>query len=222
MTEHIIRMPNLAISYVSIAHLAFVDIFFPEKYNVDMNNLTISEKRTGMVLMAAITCIATMAVRIPTPGTGYVNLGDGFALACGLILGPVAGSIAAGTGSALADLIGGYSSIAPATFVIKAFLATGAAICHMLLSGRSRTGSFNYINTAISGAVGELIMISGYYIYDVALTIYGNSRLNRNILIQALKDSSVQLPFNCLQASIGIATAIIVTPLLAKLIFRSK
>lgn len=187
-----------------------------------MDNLTISEKRTGMVLMAAITCIATMAVRIPTPGTGYVNLGDGFAVACGIILGPVAGSIAAGTGSALADLIGGYSSIAPATFVIKAFLATGAAICHMLLSGRSRMGSFNYINTAIEGAVGELIMISGYYLYDVARIIYGNSRLNRNILIQALKDSAVSLPFNCLQASIGIITAIIITPLMARLMFRSK
>ena len=185
-----------------------------------MNNLTISEKRTGMVLMAAITCIATMVIRIPTPGGGYVNLGDGFALACGMILGPLAGPIAAGTGSALADLISGYSSIAPATFVIKAFLATGSAISIRLLAGRSRTVTFNYINTAIAGAVGELIMISGYYIFDVARTIYGNNRLNRSILIQALRDSSVELPFNCLQASIGIVIAIIITPLLARLMSR--
>ena len=185
-------------------------------------NLTISEKRTGMVLMAAITCIATMAVRLPTPGNGYVNLGDGFALACGMILGPLAGPIAAGTGSALADLIGGYSSIAPATFVIKAFLATGAAISLKLLSGRSRAGTFNYINTAIAGAVGELIMITGYYVYDVARVLYGNSRLNRSILIQALRDSAAELPFNCLQASIGIVIAIIVTPLMGRLMFRSR
>ena len=187
-----------------------------------MNNLTISEKRIGTVLMAAITCISAMLVRIPTPGNGYVNLGDGFALACGLILGPLSGSIAAGTGLALADLINGYSSIAPATFVIKAFMATGAAICYRLLAGRYRSRSYNYINIAIAGAAGELIMIAGYYIYDVAYAIYSNNRLNRNILIQVFKDALIRLPFNLLQASIGIVIAIIITPLLAKLIFRGK
>ena len=187
-----------------------------------MNNLTMSEKRIGIVLMAAITCIATMLVRIPAPGDGYVNLGDGFALSCGLILGPLPGAIAAGAGSALADLISGYSHIAPATFVIKAFMATGAALCYRLLAGRSRAGSYNYIYTAISGAAGELIMISGYYIFDFARIIYGNNRLNRNILIQALRDSAIELPFNCLQASIGIVVAIIITPLMARLMFRGR
>jgi uncharacterized membrane protein len=187
-----------------------------------MYNLTISEKRIGIVLMAAITCIATIIVRIPTPVGGYVNLGDGFALACGMILGPLSGSIAAGAGSALADLINGYSSIAPATFVIKAFMATGASICLKLLAGRSRSGAYNYVNTAIAAATGELIMIAGYYIYDAAYAIYSNNRLNRNILMQALRNSSLKLPFEFLQASIGIAVAIIITPILAKLIFRGK
>ena len=60
-------------------------------------------------LLAAFTCIATMSIRIPTPGTGgYIHPGDAIVLLSGIILGPGYGFLAAGIGSALADLLGGY------------------------------------------------------------------------------------------------------------------
>ena len=46
-------------------------------------------------LLAALTCIATMVIKVPTPTLGYVHPGDGLVLLCGLILGPVYGSLAA-------------------------------------------------------------------------------------------------------------------------------
>ena len=60
-------------------------------------------------LFAALACVATMIIKIPTPGTsGYIHPGDAIVILSGAILGPVWGFFAAGIGSAMADLIGGY------------------------------------------------------------------------------------------------------------------
>ena len=81
-------------------------------------------KKTVMAaLMAALICVATFVVRIPTPLHGYVNLGDCLVLFAASILSPWYAALAAGLGSALADLISGYVIYAPATFVIKALMA---------------------------------------------------------------------------------------------------
>ena len=34
-------------------------------------------------LLAALTAVATMIIRIPTPTQGYIHLGDGMVLICG-------------------------------------------------------------------------------------------------------------------------------------------
>lgn len=60
-------------------------------------------------LLAALTAVATMIIRIPTPTQGYIHLGDGMVLICGILLGPGLGALAAGIGSMMADLIGGYA-----------------------------------------------------------------------------------------------------------------
>ena len=59
-------------------------------------------------LMAALVYVATSIIQIPSPVNGYVNLGDCFVLLAGWVLGPVYGSLAAGIGSALADMFTGY------------------------------------------------------------------------------------------------------------------
>ena len=71
-------------------------------------------------LLAALVAAATRVVQIPMPATqGYVNIGDAVIIAGSLILGGPAGGLAAGIGSALADLLGGYFHWAPFTLVIK-------------------------------------------------------------------------------------------------------
>lgn len=187
-----------------------------------MDNLTNSEKKVRVLLLATFTCISTIIVKLPVPGNGYVNLGDGFMLSCGMILGPIPGALAAGTGSALADLINRYSSIAPATFVIKALSATVAAIVYRLLTRKYFANRFSYIDVSIAGAAGEAFMIFGYYAYDVIRIIYNSDRLSRTILAQASSDAAVSLPYNLLQGAIGITVTAIVTPLLARLLIRNK
>ncbi len=187
-----------------------------------MERLTSSEKKVSILLLATLTCIATMIIKLPTPGGGYVNLGDGFVLACGMLFGPVYGALAAGAGSSLADCINGYSYIAPATFVIKAFTATGAAICYRLLTRHHVSERYSYINVSIAGAAGEFFMILGYYIYKAATPIYESGRLNRVVVQSAALSAASELPYDLLQAAAGIVIAVVMTPLLARLITRSR
>ena len=63
-----------------------------------------------VALFAALTCVATMFLRIPSPTGGYLNLGDGIALLSAFLLGPWLGGVAAGLGSMLADLQIGRAS----------------------------------------------------------------------------------------------------------------
>ena len=67
-----------------------------------------TKKMVIAALFAALACVATMAIRIPTPGTGgYIHPGDAVVILCGIFLNPGAAFLAAGMGSAMADLLGG-------------------------------------------------------------------------------------------------------------------
>ncbi len=79
-------------------------------------------------LLAALTYVATTVIKIPTPTGGYVHPGDGLVLLCGWILGPWWGGAAAGIGSMLVDLLGGYMSFVPGTLIIKFLDAMAAAL----------------------------------------------------------------------------------------------
>src|SRR5574344_1143290 len=77
------------------------------------------QKITITALFAALTFVATMVIKIPTPGTsGYIHPGDALVILSGVFLGPVYGFLAAGLGSMLSDLLGGYFLYAPVTFLI--------------------------------------------------------------------------------------------------------
>ena len=70
-------------------------------------------------LLAALCCVGTLVLQIPTPTGGFVNLGDTVILLSAFLLSPVYAALSAGIGSMLADIIAGYPQYAPATFVIK-------------------------------------------------------------------------------------------------------
>ena len=114
-------------------------------------------------LFAALTCVATMVIQIPSPMNGYVNLGDCFVLLAGWVLGPLYGSLAAGIGSALADMFTGYMHYAPGTFLIKAVMALIAwAVAKALIA---RFGGKRTLCKGISAVLAELFMVVGYYLY---------------------------------------------------------
>ena len=91
-----------------------------------MKNETI-RKLVLSAMFAALCCVATMIVQIPTVA-GYTNLGECMCLLAGLVLGPWYGFFAAGIGSGLADLLAGYAHYVPGTFLIKGLVALIAAL----------------------------------------------------------------------------------------------
>ena len=113
-------------------------------------------------LMAALACVATMIIKIPSPLKGYLNLGDCIVLVAGWMLSPTFGFLAAGLGSALADMFSGYATYAPATFVIKGLMALIAFYGFKLL--HKKLG--NMPSRIVSGVAAEILMILGYFVFE--------------------------------------------------------
>lgn len=137
-------------------------------------------------LLASLICVATMLIKIPSPLKGYLNLGDGIVLLSGWLLSPFYGFMAAGIGSALADIFSGYAIYSPATFVIKGVMAVAAYYIYKALC-KKHSNSFAVI---ISGLISETAMVLGYFIFEGVL--YGFS------------PSIVNIPANAIQGIAGI------------------
>ena len=135
---------------------------------------TKTKKIVMAALIAALACIATMLIKIPSPLKGYINLGDGVVLLAGWILSPIYGFLAAGLGTALADVFSGYAIYAPATFIIKGLMALIAFYGFKFL--KNKLGELP--SRIISGIVAEILMILGYYIFEGFLYGFTASLVN--------------------------------------------
>lgn len=142
-------------------------------------------------VLAALACVATLVLTIPSPTGGYMNLGDTIVLLSAYLLGPWWGAAAAGIGSGMADLIAGYALYAPATLLIKAVMALLAALLYHAL-GRKRWALLP------CGIVAEAIMVFGYWGYD-------------GILMGSLMGAAVGIPSNLMQAAFGLAASAALT-----------
>ena len=162
-------------------------------------------------LFAALTCIGTMIIKIPTPTNGYIHPGDGFVLLSGLLLGPVWGALAAGFGSALSDLIGGYFIYVPATFIIKALTAiTAYFICKPIAKHiHTKTALPALI---ISGVAGEAVMVFGYFVFEIFML----SVLNDVTLSAGVIASLAGIIPNIIQGIFGVIISSVLYPLLRR------
>ncbi|MBQ5837893.1 MAG: ECF transporter S component [Clostridia bacterium] len=151
-------------------------------------------------LLAAMTCVATMVIKVPSPLNGYLNLGDCIVLLAGWMLSPALGFLSAGLGSALADVISGYVTYAMPTFIIKGLMALIAFYGFKLLN--KRLG--DVLSRIISGISAEITMILGYYLFEGFL--YG------------FIPSAVNIPANAVQGVAGLVLGV----LLIKLFQRAK
>jgi uncharacterized membrane protein len=138
-------------------------------------------------LFAALACVATMVLVVPSPTGGYMNLGDAVVLLGAFLLGPVYGAAAAGVGAALADLLAGYTLYVPATLVIKA--------CMALLAGAGYR-SFGRKALAPCAVASEAVMVVGYWLYD-------------GFLMRSLTGAAVGIPSNLVQAAFGIVVSLL-------------
>lgn len=153
------------------------------------------QRITMAAMLAALTCVATMIVKIPTPLNGYVNVGDAIVLLAGWSLSPAYAFLTAGIGSALADVFSGYTAYAVATFLIKGCMALLANLTLRLFAKRIR----NIVAKIVSGGMAELLMVLGYFVFEGFL--YGFAPSLVNILPNAVQ-GIVGLILGCVLASI--------------------
>jgi len=159
---------------------------------------TKTKKIVMAALMAALTCVATMIIKVPSPLKGYLNLGDCIVLVSGWMLPPVYGFCAAGLGSALADIFSGYILYAPATFVIKGLMAL-IAFCGFKLMSKKQGRT---IAAIISGVAAEIMMVLGYYVFEGFM--YG------------FVPAAVNIPANSVQGAAGLILGVILIKIFEK------
>lgn len=184
--------------------------------NTTTNTKTLNTDRTKRTILAAlfaaITCVGTMIIKIPTPTLGYIHPGDGFVLLSGLLLGPIWGAFAAGLGSALSDLIGGYFVYVPATFVIKFLTALTCYFAYKAISKLIKTKT-ELPQLIISGIAGELVMVLGYFLFEIFML----SIVNKTSLSAGVLASIVGIVPNIIQGIFGVIIATVLHPLLSRL-----
>lgn len=149
-------------------------------------------------MFAALVCVATMIIKIPSPLMGYLNLGDCIVLLSGWLLPPMYGFLAAGIGSALADIFSGFILYAPATFLIKGLMA----LCTYYVFHLLRKSKKFSISRILSGLTAEILMVFGYYFFEVCL--YG------------LEAPLVNIPANAIQGAAGLLMGIILIKIFEK------
>ena len=155
------------------------------------------QKLVYAALFAALACVCTMSIRIPTPGTGgYIHPGDAVVILAGVFLGPVYGALAGGIGSCMADLIGGYFIYVPITLVIKGLVAFSAG---MIYEKMGKTSKSRHIAVALGGVADIILVAGGYFLCE--LPIYGAG-------------AAGSIPANIIQGVSGLIIAVVLYPAL--------
>ncbi len=159
-----------------------------------MKNNRLGELTKAAVLIA-LTVVMTMVVQIPTPSTnGYLNLGDMVIFIAAMMLGKKGGLVVGGVGSALADILLGYTHYAPITLVVKGlegFIA-GAIL-------QTKVGKKYPI---LATVIGGIWMALGYYTAEIFM--YG------------AKAAVVGIPGNLMQGLFGAVSAVVLYKALSK------
>ena len=147
-----------------------------------------NDKTTRLVflaLLAALCCVATMVIPIPTPTGGYLNAGDIVVVLTAMLAGPLYGAAAAGLGSALADLFAGYVIFAPGTLLAKGLAAVVMGLIW-------RRGKQNLPSAVLAAVSGELCMVLVYFLYESLCLGFGWA-------------AAAEIVGNLLQGAVGVA-----------------
>lgn len=150
-------------------------------------------------LFAALSCAATLVIRVPIVGTGgYVHLGDALVILSGSLLGPWRGLVAAGVGSAAADLLGGYFVYVPITFAIKGLVALVSGLIARAMRPRARHAA------PLLGGLSDVILVAGgYFVCEMPL--------------YSVAAAAASVPTNVLQGASGLVIASLLYPILIAL-----
>ena len=150
----------------------------------------------SLAILTALTAVFTYMVRVPIARTGgYLNLGDVIIYFTAFTFGPVSALIAGGLGTAITDLISGYSQWAPISLLAHGLQGLVAGLIASI-PWRGKVTTFNPFWLAAAVA-GTIVMAGGYLVAQ--------------ILMLGIGAALFELPWNLLQNLIGVVGAIPLT-----------
>lgn len=110
---------------------------------------------SGVII--ALVFVLTFTIKIPLMA-GYFNIGDVVIMLSSILFGKSIGFMGGSFGSALADIVSGYTIYAPFTFVIKGLEGFICGLIFEKIEGKKKWASF-IISTMLSG----ILMAVGYF-----------------------------------------------------------
>jgi uncharacterized membrane protein len=150
----------------------------------------------SLAILTALTAVFTYIVRVPIARTGgYLNLGDVIIYFTAFTFGPVSALIAGGLGTAITDLISGYSQWAPISLFAHGLQGLVAGLIASI-SWRGKDWIFNPF-WLVAVVAGTVVMAGGY--------------LAAQTLMLGIGAALFELPWNLLQNLIGVVGAIPLT-----------
>ncbi len=131
--------------------------------------MTSTKELTKVGLMAALICIATFSIKVPSI-YGYSHMGDVMIFLAVLILGYRKAAFAGGIGAAMADLLGGYALWVLPTFFIKFIMAI---IMGLVIEKAFPKLKGGWILGAIIGGISQIVLytLAKVFLIDKAYAI---------------------------------------------------
>ena len=137
--------------------------------------------------LIALTVVMTMVIQIPTIGTqGYLNLGDMVVFLAAIMLGKKGGFIVGGFGSAMADLLLGYTHYAPITLIVKGLEG--------FIAGSILETDIGQRKPIIATSIAGIFMAFGYFVPEIFM--YGKAAI-------------ASIPGNIMQGLLGAVASVV-------------
>lgn len=138
-----------------------------------------------VAVLTAVVVVFTLVVRVPT-AKGYLNLCDVAICFIAFTFGPWSAFIAAGLGTALADLISGYAQWAPISFVVHG----GEGLLIALIVKQKGNEAVSLARKLLAGLVCIATVSLGYFALSA-------------LFISTVSVAAAEIPGNIAQSGVG-------------------
>lgn len=130
----------------------------------------------SMFAAIAFICFTYLRIEVPMGGgmTGKIYIGHAFILLSAFLLGAKYGGLTGAVGLSLADILAGYATSAPPTFIAKFLLGLAAAFManQMLHLNNVTSKTALYIRSSIAGIVACVINVATEPVIRYAFKVY--------------------------------------------------
>jgi len=138
-------------------------------------------KKSRALVIAVVTAVFTMLVRVPIPATeGYFNFSDVAIYFASFAFGPWIGLVAGGIGAGMTDLMGGYAQWAILTFAH----GLEGLVAGLLGRGKGLPGLI------VAWLAGTVVMVGLYF-------------LGEGLVLTGWGPALIEVPINLLQSAVG-------------------